>query len=1083
MAAFGRRWQDRISAAQVAILRLCAIADAVPEWPDVLRAVSQCLGGTTATLYTLEGDVLRGVAAYPATTNQPEVPALLQRLSVGLSGASISPAEAEGHFAQASLEATSDVSQIIPLPLLDGVSFCGWLWIALPPGSAPANIGWFEMESLSRLLGQCVGRIAERDRHRVEKLRLSALLANIGAAILVEDSDRRIVLVNEDFCQLFGIPAPPDALVGVDCSQAAEQVKHLFADPDAFVEGVEELLERREPVRRSEWSFADGRVFERDYVPVFNEGAYLGHLWKYRDVTARVMEAQATDQLRQLYSQILESMPAQLAVFDLEGRYVYVSPSAVRDPVTRAWLIGRTDDEFAVRRGLDPAIGARRRTMLRRVAENNSDEVFEESFRDREGTMRTFVRSVSPVLNSAGEITQVLGYGLDITERRQAEQSVRESEARLRTVLESAIDAVVTFDANGHLIEFSPSAERIFEVAWTGGPTPEPIASLYGAIAPILPGDDDGKRQPFMRRLRMTLHRASGQSFPAEVGITLAVMPDGQRICSMFVQDATWRQLAEGELVSAMKRAEAAVRAQEEFLAHMSHELRTPLNAVIGMVHLLERQHPQPGQTQYLRAIYTSATTLLRTISDILDFSKISAGGVERDDSAFLLEPTVRELLQPLRLQVIAKSLQYRLEVADDVPRAVRGDQLRLGQILLNLLANALRFTTNGEVGLLVSVESRTPESTMMRFEVYDTGIGIAADALEVIFDPFRQADERIARAYGGTGLGLSIAKRLIELAGGSISVESTLGSGTRFTALIPFREAEMADVAAGAPIVYGELSDGEMGDLTGLRVLLAEDNELNRVVARELLRSAGASVTEVHDGLQVMEALKSGPFDVILMDLQMPGMDGYSATRAIRQLPTPEDREIPIVALTASALPEERRRAIAEGIQGFVTKPFSPAQLVGTINSVRRHGTLAVSSEVAPLPHTMVATEAAVPASVVAASTVIDLAVLATSTLGQLALRRQVLELVLTHTPPLQQQMAEAANAGECEALRVMAHRLCGSASTIGAHAWEASLRQVERRAEQARPVADLTDAVEAATRAGNQVLEQAGEILASTV
>ena len=1083
--AFGRRWRDRVGEAQVAILRLSGITDAAPEWMEVLHAVTQSLGAATARLYTLEADALVAVADFPVGGDRSDLPESLRAASDGLRGAPISPAQAEIQFARALSEATNGPGRTIPLPLIDGVSLCGWLWITFPSGVAPEEIRWTDMEALSRLLGQSVGRIAERNRHRIEKVRLSTLLSNIGAAILVEDSERRIVMVNEDFCSLFEIPAPPEALIGADCSEAAEQVKHLFADPAGFVEGVDSLLDRRAAVRRSEWSFADGRVFERDYVPVFDEETYLGHLWQYRDVTARVRDIQATDQLRQLYSQILESMPAQLAVFDLEGRYVYVSPSAVRDPDTRSWLIGRTDDEFAVRRGLDPSIGARRRAMLRRVAENNTDEVFEESFRDQEGTMRTFVRSVSPVMNSAGAITQVLGYGLDITERRQAEESVRESEARLRTVLESAIDAVVSFDAMGCLIEFSPSAERVFEVAWTGGANPEPIARLYRAISPILPSAVDGKRQPFMRRLRMTLQRASGQSFPAEVGITVAEMPDGQRICSMFVQDATWRHLAEAELVSAMKRAEAAVRAQEEFLAHMSHELRTPLNAVIGMVHLLERQHPLPGQAPYLRAIHTSATTLLRTISDILDFSKISAGGVERDDSAFPLESAIRELLEPIRLQVLAKSLRYRLDVADDVPRFVRGDQFRIGQILLNLLANALRFTTHGEVGLRVAVASRTRDVTTMRFEVYDTGIGIAADALKFIFEPFRQADERIARAFGGTGLGLSIAKRLIELAGGSISVESVLGAGTRFTASIPFREADAADVPA-APMVYDCLSEGEMGDLTGVRILLAEDNELNRVVARELLRSVGASVTEVMDGLEVMAALQRSLFDIILMDLQMPGMDGYTATRAIRQLPVGEGREIPIVALTASALPEERKRALTEGIQGFVTKPFSPAQLVGTINAIRRRGGMPVPEGAFPSPTTLAAPQAdaiaAMAATVVPAAAGIDLTVLATSTLGQTALRCQVLELVLAHTPPLQLQMAEAARGGQSPALRAMAHRLCGSASTIGAYAWESALREVERRADQARPAADLVDAVEAATRAGESVLAQATELLSST-
>lgn len=280
--------------------------------------------------------------------------------------------------------------------------------------------------------------------------------------------------------------------------------------------------------------------------------------------------------------------------------------------------------------------------------------------------------------------------------------------------------------------------------------------------------------------------------------------------------------------------------------------------------------------------------------------------------------------------------------------------------------------------------------------------------------------------------------------------------------------------------MVYGARADGEMGDLTGVRILLAEDNELNRVVARELLRSAGAAVTEVRDGIEVVAALQEGTFDVILMDLQMPGMDGYAATRAIRQLPEKKDRDIPIVALTASALLEERRRALAEGIQGFVTKPFSPAQLVGTINSVcRRDATPASAAPPVVVPAAVVPT-AVVPDVIPTAP--IDLAVLTTSTLGQQALRRQVLELVLTHSPPLLQQMLDAARGGQREELRMMAHRLCGSASTIGAHAWESALREVERRADQARPEGDLIEAVEAAARAGQAVLDAARGLVATS-
>ncbi|MFD2722012.1 ATP-binding protein [Hymenobacter monticola] len=383
------------------------------------------------------------------------------------------------------------------------------------------------------------------------------------------------------------------------------------------------------------------------------------------------------------------------------------------------------------------------------------------------------------------------------------------------------------------------------------------------------------------------------------------------------------------DLVVARDAAEASRRAKAQFLANMSHEIRTPMNAVIGLTNLLQATRPTQEQAEYLTAIESSSQNLLVIINDILDSSKMEAGKLSLEQVPFRLPEAVRRLGAMFKFATESKGLALHINVADDVPAAVVGDPVRLNQILVNLVGNAIKFTRQGGVTVTAEVVPQTHQSAdlpthqLIRFAVRDTGIGIPQDKLGAIFEDFSQANTSTTREFGGTGLGLSIARNLVQLHGGQLGVTSEEGQGSEFFFELPY---EVADASAAQP-------DAHAGLLTpfepGLRVLVAEDNALNQLVARKTLEAWNVQVVIAENGRLAVEAASAAPtpFDAVLMDVQMPEMDGYEAARRLRAL-FPDASQFPIIGLTASVLPEDRVLALAAGMNDTLAKPFEPAVL-----------------------------------------------------------------------------------------------------------------------------------------------------------
>ncbi len=378
------------------------------------------------------------------------------------------------------------------------------------------------------------------------------------------------------------------------------------------------------------------------------------------------------------------------------------------------------------------------------------------------------------------------------------------------------------------------------------------------------------------------------------------------------------------ELEQALKAAEAASRTKSEFLANMSHEIRTPMNGVIGMAQLLRFTPLTAEQREYLDNIELSGNNLLTLINDILDLSKIEAGKLDLETAVFSLRRTVQEVVANQYSRITQKRLELNIQLADEVPDELIGDALRLKQILFNLLGNAIKFTEEGRIGISVTMADAQDHRTMVRLEITDTGIGMAPPVMERIFGYFEQADSSSTRKYGGSGLGLAICRRLTELMGGRIWAKSVEGAGSTFTVELPFL------VPHHAPQQQADETTGMPGAALSqqLHLLIAEDNPLNASTLQKILDRLGHRSLVVKDGRQALERWRQAAWSCILMDIQMPVMDGRVATATIRQQEQSVGGHIPIIAVTAYAMQGDRERLLAEGFDGYLSKPLDINEL-----------------------------------------------------------------------------------------------------------------------------------------------------------
>jgi PAS domain S-box-containing protein len=752
----------------------------------------------------------------------------------------------------------------------------------------------------------------------------------------------------------------------------------------------------------------------------------------------------STDFLRahlSMLPSILESIGDGVVVADETGRLLFFNPSA-----ERILGVGLTDtpmSHWAERYGVfypDTITPFPWRDMplsrAIRGEESNQVELFIRNEKVPEG--RFISVTGRPRRDADGSLRGGVVVVRDITRGKHNELQL----LKLSRAVEQAADAIFITDRDGIIEYVNPAFERM-----TGFHIDEVVGQTLRLVK------SDCHDDLFFRSLWETI--LSGQTFRADltnrkkngelfyVDATITPLKDGTGEISHFVatwRDVTARKQAEEEAQRARRAAEKANQAKSEFLANVSHEVRTPLGGILGMTELALETELTAVQREYLEMVRSSTNVLLGVINDLLDFSKIEAGKLALDPQEFALRASLAEVIKPLALRAHDKGLDLTCQVAANVPDHLVGDWSRLRQVLYNLVGNAIKFTEQGEI--LVScqlsvvgkdtVESSSlttdnRQQTTLLFAVKDTGIGIPSDKQEAIFDPFVQVDGSMSRKYGGTGLGLAICRRLLGMMGGRLWVESTPGQGSTFHFLVTLPRGPSE--AAPAPAATPEALPHAAPAVRPLHLLVAEDNPVNQALLLNLLTKQGHSVELTANGREAVQAVCRQPFDAVLMDVQMPEMDGLEATQRIRAAEADTGRRLPIIALTAHAMQGDRERCLSAGMDAYLAKPIdlrslnqALAELTGVVPRVNG----SVECPARPTP-------------------ILDRATALRYVNGDEHLLASVTAVFLAELPGWRTQLKAARAQGDVQRLQRVAHTLTSALSALGALETHAAALRLE--------------------------------------
>jgi len=568
-------------------------------------------------------------------------------------------------------------------------------------------------------------------------------------------------------------------------------------------------------------------------------------------------------------------------------------------------------------------------------ASRGIEDIYELTYIRKDGSRFPAVVSVTALRDAQGTIIGYLLIGTDNTarklveaEQKKLDQRLRDQQFYTRSLIESNIDALMATDPSGIITDVNKQMEAL-----TGCTRDELIG------APFKDYFTDPERAEAAIKLVLSEKKVTDYELTAcardgkqtVVSYNATTFYDRNRtLQGVFAaaRDVTERKRVEAELRAAKAVAESASQTKSDFLASMSHEIRTPMNAIIGIADLLAKTPLAPEQDKYVQIFRRAGDNLLNLINDILDLSKVEASQLELERTGFSLNDHLEKVTEMVADRAHEKGLALVCEIAPNVPTDLVGDPTRLRQVLLNLLSNAIKFTESGEVSLRVAPDADSSVPTALRFTVSDTGIGIPGEKLGQVFERFTQADSSTTRRFGGSGLGLTISKRLVELMGGRIWVESRVGEGSVFAFAVPFEICAAANWPPAAPV-----GTGPEAPLPALCILLAEDSPDNCLITMAYLKDTPYRVEIAETGAIAFKKFIAGHYDLVLMDRQMPIMDGLTATRTIRAWEQANDRPpTPIIALTASALKGDREMCLAAGCTAFLTKPIKQEVLLQAI-------------------------------------------------------------------------------------------------------------------------------------------------------
>ena len=604
--------------------------------------------------------------------------------------------------------------------------------------------------------------------------------------------------------------------------------------------------------------------------------------------------------------------------FNVDRDFDYVSENVQR-------VLGFTPEQFA-----NPSYRKYTSNPINKIADDITEKLitkgidhkpFYVELYDSFGEAKVLELREKAIKNEDGSIEGVIGIAKDITEKFN-------SDLKFRVLFEYSSDPHLIYDSNG-VIDCNEATLQILGLKNKSQIiqkkpaefSPEFQANTRDSI--LFAEEMDAKViEQGNNRFEWLYLNTDGVEIPVEVSLTKVNISQKQVILSVW-HDLTERKKVEEALISAKQKAEELANQKQQFLSAMSHEIRTPLNAVIGYTHLLLDENPSTKQIDKLKSLQFSADNLLSLVNDILDHSKIESGKIEFAKTTFKLRERLVGIREMFDIKAKKKHLDLILEIDQKIPERVIGDPVRLNQILINLVGNSIKFTNRGQISIIVRLKELHSDYVEIDFSVKDTGIGISEEKQKMIFDTFVQANSKILNEYGGTGLGLSISKNLVEFQGGKIGVKSTVGKGSEFSFSLKFGTLDKVE---SKKITKNNVSEKP---LENAKILLVEDNLINQKIACQFLNRWGAEVVIAVDGQKGYETIQKEKFDLVLMDLQMPLMDGYESTRAIRSLEDDYYKTVPIITLTADAFVEVKERTFEAGMNDYVTKPINPVEFL----------------------------------------------------------------------------------------------------------------------------------------------------------
>jgi PAS domain S-box-containing protein len=890
-------------------------------------------------------------------------------------------------------------------------------------------------------------------RKSAEKV-FTSLVNNSQSGIVLEDENRKIVFTNQLFCNLFKIPQQPEDLIGVDCSQSAEQSAGLFKNPEEFINDIQDILEKRLFVSENV-ILADERILRREYIPIIIEGVYKGHLWSYTDITERKKAQEAIEQSELKNRLIMNSALDAIITIDDHGLITFWNPQAekifgwqesevlgkqltdniipsyhkkghetgVRNhrltgagPVLNKLMelpaVNKNGEEFQIELSIIPVnqgntnffcsfirdISDRKKNeealkasqeLWQFALEGAGDGVWEYNFQSKkvffskqykrmlgyqeeefsnnpnEWMSRIHPEDLPMILKTdeayyAGEINshqreyrilhkngdyiwvldrgmlvnrtpegfpeRIIGTHSDVTDRKRSEQALSNKEEKYRSIITNMNLGLIEVDIDDYVQFVNQTFCKMSgcsEAELIGAKATE-VLNL-GESRKLIESKKSLREKGISDAYEVNIRNKEGELRWWLISGAPRLNDKGEHVGSIGIHlDITNQKKLEHELIKAKEVAEASTEAKEAFLANMSHEIRTPMNAISGMASQLNKTTLDQNQQFFLNTIRSSADNLLVIINDILDLSKIESGKLSIEKIGFEPKQVVGHVMQVMRHRAEEKGLEFTNSFCDQqLSEVLIGDPYRLSQIMLNLVSNAIKFTPKGSVDISCRVLQDFETEQLIEASVIDTGVGMEKNFILNLFDKFSQEDNSIARKYGGTGLGMSICKQLIELMDGEIKVISKKGQGTVVSFVLRMPKGNTGDLP--------EKGDKEVDTsvLDGKNILVTDDNEINRLLASAILTNFGAVVTEACDGQEAIHLVSKKDFDLILMDVQMPGIDGMEATRQIRETSI----LTPIIALTAFALKGDNQKCFDVGMNDYLSKPFEEVQLLEIVS------------------------------------------------------------------------------------------------------------------------------------------------------